>query len=180
MKADVFVIFDDGQFTKGSYINRTPVKYKGVEGVQWLTVPVNYKFGQAINEVELSQWDKTKIRLLSTIKMNYPGSEEVLSPILSKDFRTIAELNIELISAVVSKLEITTEIILSSNLRYNRGRNTNLLDIVKLLGGDMYLTGIGSLKYLDSDQFKDEGIDVEFYNYGVVYSNESVLKYLAK
>ena len=49
LRADVFVVLDDVQFSKGDFQNRNRVK--GREGALWLTVPVAHRFGQKINEV---------------------------------------------------------------------------------------------------------------------------------
>ena len=48
--SDVFILLDDVQFSKNSFINRSQVL---VEGKKWLTVPAKPPFGTAINAVEL-------------------------------------------------------------------------------------------------------------------------------
>src|ERR1051325_6353530 len=52
LSADLFVLLDDVQFSRGDFQNRNRVKGQG--GAQWLTVPVAPKFPQAINEVEIA------------------------------------------------------------------------------------------------------------------------------
>ena len=51
--ADIFVIYDDVQFSKGSFTNR--VQIKSPNGKQsWLTIPMEgLKSGQKINEIFL-------------------------------------------------------------------------------------------------------------------------------
>jgi hypothetical protein len=56
--ADVFVFYDDVQFTKNDWRNRNLVKTAA--GVQWLTVPVGRDVSRRIDEVALTdgRWQK--------------------------------------------------------------------------------------------------------------------------
>lgn len=53
-RADVFVIYDDMQYTKRDWRNRN--KIKTAAGLKWLTIPVEVKgrFDQKINETEIA------------------------------------------------------------------------------------------------------------------------------
>ena len=53
--SDVFVIYDDVQYDKGSWRNRNRIKT--ANGIQWLTVPVRFDFGDRplVNEVLLTR-----------------------------------------------------------------------------------------------------------------------------
>jgi hypothetical protein len=70
-RCDIFVIYDDVQFEKGSWRNRNRIKTPN--GPQWLTVPVLLK-GQgfpSIKDVAINQsigWQKKHIK---TITQNY-------------------------------------------------------------------------------------------------------------
>ena len=49
--ADVFVHYNDVQFSKGSFVNRVQIKTS--QGTKWMTVPLeNLHLGQRINEVK--------------------------------------------------------------------------------------------------------------------------------
>ena len=64
---DVFVLLDNVQYKKNEYQNRNRIKTS--KGWQWLTVPVNYKFPQKINEVMIensSDWRKKHLHALET------------------------------------------------------------------------------------------------------------------
>ena len=66
--ADVFVVYDDVQFSKGSFTNRVQVKRS--YGQQWLTVPLSkFNLGQPIRELRINNqkdWKKQHIRLLES------------------------------------------------------------------------------------------------------------------
>ena len=66
-RCDVFVYFDDVQYTKNDWRNRNRIKTK--DGIQWLTVPVSYKFGQEIRDVAINNtypWKRKHIHALRT------------------------------------------------------------------------------------------------------------------
>ena len=72
-KADIFVFYDDVQYTKNDWRNRNKIKTNN--GLQWLTVPVkSNKLSQRINEVEIlnQNWHK---KHLNAIKTNYAKSK---------------------------------------------------------------------------------------------------------
>ena len=51
---DVFVHYDDVQFSKGSFVNR--VQIKPPSGVCWLSVPLSgMRLGQSIEDVEIQE-----------------------------------------------------------------------------------------------------------------------------
>jgi len=48
-RCNIFVYLDDVQYTKNDWRNRNRIKTK--DGIQWLTVPVSFQFGQKIHEI---------------------------------------------------------------------------------------------------------------------------------
>ena len=74
-KSDAFVLLDDVQYSKNSFINRNRIK--SPNGEQWLTMPVLHtgKFGQNINEVEISFFEKNYKKLMHAIQLNYSKSK---------------------------------------------------------------------------------------------------------
>src|ERR1041384_5430602 len=64
LRADLFVLLDVVQFSKGDFKNRNRVK--GRNGAQWLTVPVVHKFTQQINEgvIAIDNWQAKHWKML--------------------------------------------------------------------------------------------------------------------
>src|SRR5436190_18540892 len=52
LRADLFVLLDDVQFSRGDFQNRNRVK--GPVSVQWLTVPVDHSFPARFDTVGIS------------------------------------------------------------------------------------------------------------------------------
>jgi hypothetical protein len=166
-KADTFVILDDVQYTKNSFINRN--KIKTPNGSMWLTVPVitSEKFGQKINEVEIKDPIKTSNKILNTVKANYSRSEyfKLFFPefesIINKYHISLSILNSELIQWVCKILDINTRILYSSKLPANHNEGTfRLVDICKLTGATIYLSGFGGNKYQDENIFRENKISL--------------------
>ena len=70
-KADVFIIYDEVQYTKNDWRNRN--KIKTANGLNWLTIPVRQeKLSQRIidTQVNSNEWRK---KHWNSISMSYPG-----------------------------------------------------------------------------------------------------------
>ena len=69
--SDKFVILDQVQFEKNSFINRNKIKIK--EDAVWLTIPVNLKnhLEGTIKNTTINTNDKWKIKHWKTIQQNY-------------------------------------------------------------------------------------------------------------
>ena len=169
-ESDVFVFLDTVQYSKNSLINRNRIKTP--QGPLWLTVPVSYRHPQSIREVEINNAADWRKKHLKTLEMNYrksPCFEEIYPGIAdvyrSEDWRNLSRLNIRLASHVLEYLEIPTRTVIASNLAVS-GKSTELLvNIIKKLGGDTYLSGFGGAKYQDEDLFTRDGIELRYYDF---------------
>ena len=95
--ADVFVHYDDVQFTRGFY-NR--VQVKTVQGTQWLTVPLRDQHrGQTIDEVLQDDRQDWQRRHAATLRQHYSKAPfrdemlEVASGVLLQPLRTLADVS---------------------------------------------------------------------------------------
>jgi hypothetical protein len=178
---DIFVYLNDVQYTKNDWRNRNRIKTR--EGMQWLTVPVSFQFGQKINEVPINNsypWYKKHFQALKTW---YGKSEyfniysEELKEILYKERTYLEELDIELTQWMIKKLGLNPKTVLSSDLSVSPGdRQFRLIEICKALGCDYFYEGKSGQNYIDIKLFKSHGIMVEFQNYHHPYYNQLWLK----
>lgn len=173
-QADVFVLLDHVQFEKQSWQQRNRIKTP--TGLQWLSVPVKIsgRSTQSIQDVEMA--DRTFFRKhLNIIRANYrnapyfPTYIEPISGVLEKygEAGSLAELNVALIELFAAILQVQTRRIRSSTLDMEGKRSLLNLAICERLGGNEYLSAIGSANYLlpDLKLFSDSGIQVSFHNY---------------
>lgn len=173
-KSDVFVIADDVQYTKHSYINRNKIKTS--QGSLWLTAPVNFKnsLKQNINQVKTKDkliWKKKHLR---TIEQYYKKAEffndfyELFRETLLKEYDTISDLNISMIKSICKLLGINTEIILSSELNVNGKKLERIINICKAVNVDIYLSGQGAKKYNDLQLFEENNIKLVYTDFKII------------
>lgn len=171
-KSDIFVLLDNVQYTKNSFINRNMIKTP--QGPKWLTVPVKTKgrFGQLIKDVEINNTVDWRKNHLHTLETNYRKAR--FFEMIIQDLKTIyyidncdnlCEFNIRLLKWILSLLKLDKRIVRASELDVE-GKSTKLLiDIVKAVGGNVYLSGFGGAKYQDEELFKQSGIELQYYEF---------------
>ncbi|MFC1515417.1 WbqC family protein [Thermodesulfobacteriota bacterium] len=170
--ADKYVHYDDVQFSKGSFGNR--VQIKTAKGFKWLSVPLhNLRLGQKIKEVKLHptlNWRQSHIELLSQVYKQTPFRNEMLElvgNVYRESATTISELAIMSIHEVCKyfKLYRPDKFLCSSDLGIGGKGSQRVLDIIKRLNGNNYITGHGALNYLDHELFEKNGVRVEYIDY---------------
>lgn len=158
--SDVFVFLDDVEYTKNSFINRNRIKTP--RGAQWLTIPVVYsgRSKQKICETQIFNPKKSIKKILSMLEMNYKKAQyfqEYFHPfknIISKEFETLAELNIEINKWICDILNLNTEVQISSDLSIETDDATErLISICEYFNASSYLSGFGGSNYQEKEQF---------------------------
>jgi hypothetical protein len=167
LKSDIFVFLDNVQFTKNSFQNRVKIKTK--EGAKWLTLPILHNFGQLTKDVLINNNEKWREKHLKTLEANYrktPFYKEIASFIqgiyFHKEWTLMTELNIKLLTDVCECLSIKTKFILASSLNV-KGTSTDLLiNIIKKVNGNIYLSGKGGANYQQAEAFSQAGINLVY------------------
>lgn len=94
-QSDVFVLYDDMQYTRRDWRNRN--KIKTASGLQWLTVPVyaKGKYHQKINETAISEpsWSAKHLR---AIELAYGRAEyfETMFPLIKNWYEEAGEMEL--------------------------------------------------------------------------------------
>ena len=168
-KSDIFVIYDEVQYTKNDWRNRNKILTQN--GLQWLTIPVKQDLLiQRIDQTKtaLKNWNK---KHLNTLVVNYskaPFFEEIsqlLFPLYNDPSEFLSEINLSFISTICDFLDIKTKIINSKSLDLSGDRNSRLIDACLKLNAKKYLSGPGAKEYLDLSIFENNGIQVEWMDY---------------
>ncbi len=173
LRADIFIFFDTVQFPRGkSYCSR--VKIKSPQGARWLTVPVKGKGNfLPIKDVQVAGYDWVK-KHLGTFKAYYsqapywgtfsPGIENIYRD----TWRYISDFNIALIKFIAAAIQADTKFIRSSDVDLEcSDTGEYIINLVKAVGGTVYITGqgAGTMRYMDEQKFNQAGINVEQTNY---------------
>lgn len=170
--ADIYVNYDDVQFSKGSFTNR--VQIKTAYGCKWLTVPLmKMKFGQSISEVQLDTTKDWRSQHLDQLRQAY-----ALAP-YCKDMLALVETVYEGPHSTIGQLAHHSMIACCAYYGLQDGRrfvdvgdlcvsgagSIRVRDIVATLGGSCYITGWGARHYLDHKLFEDSNLRVEYMDY---------------
>ena len=167
---DVFVLFDDVAFgSKGSWRHRNQLKFDGT--LKWLTVPVKSRRDMPIDQVAIDDSDPWQRRHRSLIRESLgeaPYFDDALSlweeGIGAADGR-LAGLNAALIRGVCAYLGITTRIVDARDYGAQGAKTARLIELLKKLGADDYLSGPTARSYLDEPLLRQNGIRLEFKSY---------------
>jgi hypothetical protein len=170
-KVDVFVFFEDVDFTKRDW--RTRNKIKTPEGEVWLSIPVKKSSrGTKIYEIEISQETNWQEKHYQTIVQYYKKAKFfseykwLLDKIyLEKKWENLSEFNIYVNTLIARELGIKTEFINSKDLETNGTKDDKLIEIIKKLDGDFYLSGPAAKDYIVNEKFKKEKIELAYIEY---------------
>lgn len=172
-RADRFVFLDTVQFQKGSFQNRN--KIRTAQGWIWLTVPVvtaGTVFDETLVDTEIDNRSDWRRKHRASIEMNYcraPCFHEVfpwLSRFYDREREKLSPFCFEMLTDIVDRLGIGTEIVKASDLSSVTGAKSDLvLNLCKAVGAKTYLSGSRGRDYMDLDSFRAAGIAVEFQDY---------------
>ena len=170
-RADVFVVYDDVQYTKRDWRSRNRIKT--ADGIRWLTVPVLSKGRrhQMIHEAKINTERDWIHKHLASIKMDYAHATYFrsyflsLKNILGDDHTSLLNLNMNLITCLKEALGLQTDLVFSSELHVKGKGTERLVRICRELGADEYLTGDAAADYLDEELFRRNQIKVEYHCY---------------
>jgi len=171
-RADVFVMYDDAQYTKRDWRNRNRIKTQ--HGLHWLTIPVLVKgrFHQPVHSATMADPDWAEIHW-RTLQHEYARAKwfkeygsrlEVLYKQASDEFH-LSAVNRTFLAGICESLDINTPMRWSSEFALDGGRNDKLIGMCRELGATHYLTGPAARSYLDESQFTRAGIEVEWIDY---------------
>jgi len=167
--ADVYVHLDDVQFSKGGFTNRIQIKH--ASGVSWMTVPLAGKGTfQDIQDLAATgnAWKASHRGLLSQALR---GSADAASAL--KVFDEVVSLA-TIPAILAASIEVPARHLglrgpqiwyKSSELNVPGASSQRVLDIVKAVGGNRYVTAHGAANYLDHQSFDDAGVQVDYILY---------------
>jgi len=172
--ADLFVIYDSVQYTKGDWRNRNRIATR--DGSLWLTIPVETagKFDQTIHEVRVqdNRWAR---KHWATISQNFARrrffadyrEDWAAAYSAARDLRWLHEVNTHFLTIVAGHLGIATPLVNDREFSLEPDTPTGrLVQICKRADADRYVTGPSALNYLEIKRFHDCGIAVDVIDYG--------------
>jgi hypothetical protein len=163
---DYFVIYDDVNFIKKSFINRNSVLVNNESKLITLEL-FGASQNKQINEIEVgNNFEK----VLKTIELNYKRAPyfESAFPVFNKVLRNKEKnlakyIGFSLIN-ISEYLGIKTKFLYSSNIKKNNDLTAHekILEIAKILKASHYINPIGGKNIYDKDIFAKKNIDLSF------------------
>lgn len=162
-RADVFVVLDNIQFNKNGWQNRNRIK--SASGAMLLTVPVQQKFAQRLDEVRINNnlpWRRKHWHAIAQHYAHAPYFREqapFLESVYTQEWEVLNELNKAMFDYFLSSLDIKTHIVYSTDIPTTTTASERLLEIMRAVDGDAYYTGAYATQtYLDAALFEKAGI----------------------
>lgn len=182
-RAEIFVFFDDVQFTKKSW--RTRNKLLGAHGEFWLSVPVERVGRQTlIKDVSVDSglaWQRKHFEAIRNTYSRAEHSEAVIeiaaSIFLRKTWKSLLDLNVFSTQVVANYLSLSPSWCFSSSLGSVGSRDgSRALEIMEQLGATHLLNGPRARDYVDSSLFSSRGVALSYMVYDYPeYSRKSDL-----
>lgn len=176
IQADIFIHYDDVQFSKGHFQDRVQIKTNS--GFKWITVPKSkVKISQNINEVKIDPKKNWQRSQLDFLRQNYRDAPyvndmiEIVEMVFDKKPLFLSEISISSIEAVGEYYGLleSRKLFRSSEINNNENAKSTkrVLNLCKYFNANKYITGLGALKYFDFELLEKHDIAVYFVDYQV-------------
>lgn len=169
--ADVFVLYDDMQFTRRDWRNRNQIKTP--HGLLWLTIPVEVKgkFDQRIRDTRVAErsWANTHWKSITANYVRAPFFSEYKAHLeelyRTADFDFLSDINHHFLTGLCKLLKIEPNFRWSSEFTLAEERTERLAGICQQLDATTYISGPAAKDYMDVSVFDRLKIEVQYFNY---------------
>lgn len=170
-EVDEFIFLDDAQYTTRDWRNRN--KIRTPSNWKWLTVPVDLSSGSRIpiNAVLISKNNDARGSILKEVFSYYKNTRyfddgiKIIEQSFENVDYSLCNLNIKLTQLICDYLKIKTKLTLSSDFHFDSKSSLKLLQLVKAVEGNIYVSGPNAMSYLDTKLFEESGVKVVWYKY---------------
>lgn len=170
-RSDVYIAYDDVQFTEHEYQNRNFIKSEKGRDNLTLSVKKKGRLGQLINQVEIADADAKK-KIISKLEENYrkaPYLRAVIEPIKEvflESNHLMADVNYSLIRMICNKLRIEPECHISSQINVSyEDRLDRIFQLMKVVDATTLVAGVGAATYMDPEKFKSRGLNLVIHEF---------------
>jgi len=163
-QSDTFIFLDDVQFQKtgASYTNRVSININGKSS--YVTVQVKRQEGVwNINKTIFAN-NKWKKKIVGTFQANYAKApffkenRDFIFDLINFEANNLAEYNMNFIIEISKKLQFDTKLLKSSEFDIESTSTQRLIDLIKKVDGNVYLSGSGGDNYQDKEMYANESI----------------------
>lgn len=169
---DVFVIYDEVEFTKKGWINRNRILMNGAPEMVSLPLKKDSDYLDIVQRKLSDDFNEQSAKLLRKVEGCYkkaPFFDEtykVLEEILSYKSTNLFEFLHHSIAIVSREIGLTTRIVVSSEVEGKKPDLTGqdrVLNLCRLIGANEYINPIGGLSLYSKAEFESNGINLMFH-----------------
>lgn len=168
--ADVWVFYDDVQYTRRDWRNRNRIK--GPKGPELLTVPVRKcPIETLIRDVRIhdeEDWAHSHLARLERCYAGCPQRDAVLAllePLLCSGEQSLAALCMDTTRALARHLGLAPRFVTASELAVEGRGQARVLALCRTLGAASYVNGAAGRALYDESAFAEHGIRLVFHEY---------------
>lgn len=167
---DEFVVMDDVQFEKNSFINRNKIKQGNTD--TWLTIPVitkDYK-NKRIKDIEIAN-DIWKVKHLKTIEQLFSKSpyfneiKPIIDEIYALQSRYLVDYTNLMLVKIIEYLKINTKVTFASDLSIQSKKLDYVIELTKKTSGNVFVFGALGKDYADKEILLQNRITPYFQDY---------------
>jgi hypothetical protein len=170
--ADAFAILDTVQFVHSNNGWTHRDKIKTSQGQKWISISLKkMPRNTAIREIFLSDTVDWRTANLNLLRANYSNASffDEIFPHLEEMYalkcERMMDFNMNSIEMLLTLFDIEVEMVLAGNLDPQGAKNDLLVDILKKIGANRYLSGVGARDYFDPAPYNEFGIEVTWQNF---------------
>jgi hypothetical protein len=169
---DIFVYYDEVQYTKNDWRNRNKIYSKN--GLQWLTIPVAKEAVHLkISQVAMLDQNWQPLHFKSIYYAYKQAAffcqiEPLLHDVyVERQWKSLVDINRYLIERIARMIGIETSFLNSKDLRLEGDRVDRLISIVQQLNADVYISGPSARTYMAGHEhkFAENGIELRYKDY---------------
>ncbi len=169
--SDSFVILDDVQFEKNSFINRN--KIKTAQGYTWLTMPVliSGHTKKTISQIEINNKTVWQKKHWKSIYFNYKKSPyfykyaDFFEDFYRKDWVKLHDAIDNMLCFLIKELGIETDLYKQSDMHIQSKKQGLVLELCKKLKSHVFVFGALGRDYAEASLFENNGINIFFQDY---------------
>jgi len=164
LHADLWVILDQVQYVTRGWHNRD--KLKTAQGTQWISVSVQKAPQRTpINQILLaeSDWRQDHLNLFQESYRQAAYFDEIMPyvrELYAFHCSRLVEFNLKSVEMLLTLFGLEIPRVLASELHPTGKSNEFLVDILKKVEADRYLSGVGARAYFKAEPFGAVGIEV--------------------
>lgn len=167
---DVFVVYDNIQFSKKGWIHRNRMLSNGKDEYFSLPLKKDSDFLDIDKRILSETWPEEKEKILRKIKENYRKAPhyQVVFDLIQKIFyfedKNLFAFLLNSLDATLAFLEIKTTIVVSSSLAtdHTLKSQSRVIDICLNQEADHYINPIGGWDLYKNDDFAKVGLELSF------------------